>query len=158
MHKFYSATEQVITGETMADDILDLLNEAIARELGASIQFMWQHVIVERMEDHDLKDAFRDNAMDSMKRAMKIGERLFHLGGEPTVKPVPINIGSSLREMIELDLKSVNEVIKIYQKIIELAAKEEDKNTRSLCEVILAEEEEQKHILMCARGRAIKKI
>ena len=158
MHKFYSATEQVIIGETMADDILDLLNEAIARELGASIQFMWQHVIVERMEDHDLKDAFRDNAMDSMKRAMKIGERLFHLGGDPAVKPAPINIGSSLREMIELDLKSVNEVIKIYQKIIELAAKEEDKNTRSLCEVILAEEEEQKHILMCARGRAIKKI
>jgi bacterioferritin len=158
VHKFYSATEQVIIGETMADDILDLLNEAIARELGASIQFMWQHVIVERMEDHDLKDAFRDNAMDSMKRAMKIGERLFHLGGDPTVKPTPINIGSSLREMIELDLKSVNEVIKIYQKIIELAAQEEDKNTRSMCEVILAEEEEQKHILMCARGRAIKKI
>ena len=145
-------------GETMADDILDLLNEAIARELGASIQYMWQHVIVERMENPDLKDAFRDNAMDSMKRAMKIGERLFYLGGDPTVKPAPINIGRSLREMIELDLKSVNEVIKIYQKIIELAAKEEDKNTRSMCEVILAEKEEQKHVLMCARGRAIKKI
>jgi hypothetical protein len=60
VHKFYSATEQVIIGETMADDILDLLNEAIARELGASIQFMWQHVIVERMENPDLKDAFRE--------------------------------------------------------------------------------------------------
>lgn len=142
----------------MADDILDLLNDAIARELGASIQFMWQHVIVERMESADLKDAFRENALDSLKRAMKIGERLFHLGGDPTTKPASINIGSSLREMIELDLKSTNEVIKVYQNIIELAAKEEDKNTHSMCEEILAEQEEQKRILMCARGRAIKKI
>jgi bacterioferritin len=142
----------------MADDILDLLNEAVARELGASIQFMWQHVIVERMESPDLKDVFRDTALDSMKRAMKIGERLFHLGGAPATKPAPINIGSSLREMIELDLKSTNEAIKMYQNIIELAAKEGDKTTSAMCEEILAEEEEQKHILMCARGRAIKKI
>jgi DNA-binding ferritin-like protein len=52
----------------------------------------------------------------------------------------------------------VNEVIKIYQNIIELAAKEEDKTTSAMCEEILAEQEEQKRILMCARGRAIKKI
>ncbi len=142
----------------MADDILGLLDEAVSKELGASIQFLWQHVIIERMKNNDLKEALRENSLDSMKRAMKIGERLFNLGGDPTTKPAQINIGGSLREMIELDLKMVNDAMKTYSSIIELAAQENDALTRSMCEEILAEVREQKNILMCARGRAIRKI
>ncbi len=88
-HKSYSSEEEAIIGERTTYDILDLLNKAIARELGFSIQYMWQHVMVERMENPDLKDVFKDNSINSMKRAMKIGERLFRLGGDPTTKPAP---------------------------------------------------------------------
>ncbi len=157
-HKSHSSEEEAIIGERMTDDILDLLNKAIARELGFSIQYIWQHVMVERMENPDLKDVFKDNSINSMKRAMKIGERLFRLGGDPTTKPAPINIGASLKEMIEVDLKAGNEIAKVYQSIIDLAVKEEDKTTRSMCEESLAEQEEHKRIFSCARGRAIKKI
>ena len=142
----------------MTNDILELLDEAIEKELAASIQFMWQYVIVERMENRDLKDTFRDHALDSMKRAMKIGERLFRLGGDLTTTPAQINIGGTLREMIELDLKSVNEAMKTYHKIIDIAAKEKDTLTFSMCEEVLAEVKEQKNILMCAHGRATRKI
>jgi bacterioferritin len=142
----------------MPDELLDLLNEAIARELGATVQYMWQNVIIEKMENPYLKDTFRDFALESMKQAMKIGERLSYHGGDPITKPAPINIGSSLKEMIELDIKAGNEIIKTYKNIIELAAKEEDKTTRSICEEILAEKEKQKNILMCAHGRAARKI
>jgi bacterioferritin len=151
-NKFYNAAKQVIIGEIMSDELLDLLNKAIEKEIGAGMQYVWQQLIV---ESPDIKGIFRDNAIDKLKQAMKIGERIFNLGEIPNA---PVTIGKSLREMIELDLKAENEVIKIYQEIFDLAAKEEDTATRSLCEKILAEEQERKRILMCERGRALTKL
>ncbi|MGC8805217.1 MAG: hypothetical protein ACP5QD_04710, partial [Candidatus Ratteibacteria bacterium] len=41
------------------------------------------------------------------------------LEGIPTVKPAPINVGTSLKEFLELDTKAEEEAILLYKKIIE---------------------------------------
>jgi bacterioferritin len=137
----------------MADLLLDLLNKTIEKELSASIRYMWQSLTV---EISDIRDSFKDNAVDKLKKVMKIGEHLLNLGDIPA--NTPENIGRSLKEMIELDLKAENEVIKIYQEIVEVASKQEDTATRNLCEKILAEEQERKLVLMCERGRVATKL
>ena len=137
----------------MTDLLLDLLDKAIEKELSASLRYIWQYLTV---ESSDIKDTFRDNAIEKSKQVMKIGEHLFNLGEIPA--SAPENIGRSLKEMIELDLKAENEVIKIYKEIIEVASKEEDIATCTLFEKILTEEQERKSVLMCARGRAAKKL
>lgn len=129
----------------MADELLDLLNKAIAREIGVSVQYMWQHVMALGMKSPEIKDVFEDIAIEEMKHAEKIAERLFYLGGIPTTKPTPIKVGGSLKEMIEANLKSENEAIEMYSKIIELASENGDSTTRLLFEEILTEEEEHKH-------------
>ncbi len=129
----------------MEDELLELLNKAIARELGVSIQYMWQHVMAIGMKSPEIKDIFKDIAIVEMKHAEKIAERLFYLGGIPTTKPTPINVGDSLKDMIELDLKAEDEAIELYNKIIKVADGERDSTTRLLFEEILAEEEEHKH-------------
>lgn len=139
--------------KSMTDLLLDLLNNAIEKELSASIRYTWQHLTV---ESSGIKDTFKDNAIEKLKLAMKIGEHLFNLGDIPTCAPE--NIGKSLKEMIEFDLKAENEVIKIYQEIVEMATKEEDAATRTLCEKMLTEEQERKRVLMCALGRAVTKL
>ena len=60
--------------------------------------------------------------------------------------------------MIELDLKAENDVISKYKETVGVATKEEDTDTRLLCEKILAEEEQLKRILMCERGRLHTKL
>ena len=142
----------------MKDYLLDLMNEAIAEELSASTRYMWQYVILKNMVSEDLRNNLKNNASGSILRAMKVGERLISLGGDPSKKPIPINVEFSLREMIELNLKSVDAVMKIYRNIVEVASKVEDKTTHLICKEILGEWEEQKRLFMCARGRAIKKI
>ncbi len=137
--------KQVIIGEIMAGEISDLLNKAIAKELAASIQYMWQHVMAMGMESPEIKEIFKEISIEEMKQAERLAERLFYLGDIPTTKPEPINIGRSLNEMIEFDLKVENEAIDMYQEIIDVA--EEDTTTRLLCEKILAEEEKQKNKL-----------
>src|SRR3989304_453147 len=133
-------------GETVAEQLLELLNKAIARELGVSIQYMWQHVMAMGMKSPDIKDIFKDIAIAEMKHAENIAERLFYLGGKPTTKPTPINVGTSLKEMIELDLKAEDEAIELYTEIIKVADGEEDSTTRLLFEEILTSEEEHKHV------------
>ena len=129
----------------MADELLELLNKAIAREIGVSIQYMWQHVMAMGMKSPEIKDIFEDIAIVEMKHAEKIAERLFYLGGIPTTKPTQINVGDSLKEMIEFDLEAENEAIDLYTEIIKVADGEGDSTTRLLFEEILEEEEEHKH-------------
>ncbi|MDO9097348.1 MAG: ferritin-like domain-containing protein [Candidatus Methanoperedens sp.] len=129
----------------MADELLDLLNKAIAREIGVSVQYMWHHVMAMGMKSPEIKDIFEDIAIEEMKHAEKIAERLFYLGGIPTTKPTPIKVGGSLKEMIEDNLKAENEAIEMYTKIIELASKKGDSTTRLMFEEILTAEEKHKH-------------
>lgn len=129
----------------MASELIELLNKAIAREIGVSVQYMWQHVMAMGMKSPEVKDIFEDIAIEEMKHAEKIAERLFYLGGIPTAKPTPIIVGGSLENMVEKDLEAENEAIELYKEIIDLAAEKEDSTTRLLFEEILTEEEEHKH-------------
>jgi len=137
----------------MTDLLLDLLDKAIEKELKSSVRYVWQYLMVQKS---DIKDDFRANAIKKLEQVMRIGDHLFNLGEFPA--STPENIGRSRGEMIDIDLKAENEAIKIYQEIIGEADKEEDEVTRKLFEKILTEEKERKSVLMCARGRATKKI
>ena len=77
-----------------------------------------------------------------MKHAEAIAERLYYLGGIPTTKPNPILVGTTLKEMIEQDVKDEANAIDLYKKIVEQARKENDETTNRLFRQILQEEED----------------
>jgi len=122
--------------------LLDQLNEAIAREMQVSVQYMWQHVQWGGVKGFAVQDAFEKIAIEEMKHAESIAERLYYLGGIPTTKPNPIFVGSTLKEMIEQDVKDEAGAIKLYQQIVEMARKEGDETTNRLFREILQQEED----------------
>jgi bacterioferritin len=122
-------------------ELLDYLNKAIAREIQVAVQYMWQHVEWRGVKAYAVHDVFKSIAIEEMKHAEMIAERLFYLGGIPTTKPDPIFVGSSLKEMIEQDAKDEEIAIKLYQQIIELARKEDDETTNRIFRQILEDEE-----------------
>lgn len=81
-----------------------------------------------------------------MKHAEAIAERLNYLGGKPTTKPEPINVGNNLKEMLEQNKKDEEGAIQLYKTIIDKARKEGDEVTRKLFRGILADEEEHHDI------------
>jgi len=123
-------------------ELLDFLNQAIAREIQVSVQYMWQHVLWKGVKGFAVKDAFKKTAIEEMKHAEAIAERLNYLGGIPTTKPTPIFIGTTLREMLETDKKDEESAIAMYKKIIEVARKQGDETTEFLFTQILSDEEE----------------
>ena len=122
--------------------LMEQLNEAIARELQVSIQYMWQHVTVRGINAEEVGGVFKEIAITEMKHAEAIAERLDYLGGKLTTKPSPILVGNTLKEMLDIDKKAELDAIALYKEIIELARKEDDSTTRRLFEEILAAEED----------------
>jgi bacterioferritin len=126
----------------VSEELLKLLNEAIARELQVSIQYMWQHVQWRGVKGFAVQEELKKIAITEMKHAEAIAERLFYLGGTPTTTPTPIFVGKNLKEMIERDKKDEEEAIQLYKKIIDIAKKEDDEVTHRLFRSILSDEEE----------------
>src|SRR5574337_422018 len=122
--------------------LTDMMNKAIAREIQVSIQYMWQHVMAKGFESAEISEVFEEVAIAEMKHAEKIAERLFYFDVIPTTKPDPITVGSSVKEMLEIDAKAEEEAIDLYKTIIKQATTEGDSTTRLLFEQILAEEED----------------
>ncbi len=125
-----------------ASELLELLNQAIAREIQVSVQYMWQHVLWKGVKGFAVKDALKKIAIEEMKHAEAIAERLNYLGGIPTTKPAPIFVGDTLKEMIEQDKKDEEGAIALYKRIIEAAKKEGDEVTSHMFREILTQEED----------------
>ncbi|MGQ9641557.1 MAG: ferritin-like domain-containing protein [Candidatus Bathycorpusculaceae bacterium] len=122
--------------------LLDMLNQAIAREMQVSIQYMWQHVQWVGVKGFAVHDELKAIAITEMKHAEAIAERLFYLGDTPTTKPTEIVVGKNLKEMIARDVKDEENAIKLYKQIIAQARKEKDETTEILFMNILKDEEE----------------
>jgi bacterioferritin len=122
--------------------LLDILNEAIARELQVAIQYMWQHVQWSGVKGFAVQEELKKIAITEMKHAETIAERLFYLGGIPTTKPNPIFVKKTLKEMIGQDVKDEKNAIDLYKTIIDMAHKEGDTTTAFMFKQILEDEED----------------
>ena len=126
----------------VSDKLLKMLNNAIADEMQATIQYMWQHVQWKGVEHYAVTEGIKKIAIDEMKHAEKVAERLWYLGGKPTIKPSPIEVGETLKQMLNFDVKAEEGAIKMYKEIMQVAEKEGDVATKEMFEEIEAEEEE----------------
>ncbi len=122
--------------------LLDMLNDAIARELQVSIQYMWHHVLWSGIKGFSVKGEFRKIGIAEMKHAEDIAERLFFLGGKPTTQPAPIYVGEKLKDMLQKDKEAEEGGIALYKNIIQVAEKEGDVTTAHMFREILAAEED----------------
>jgi bacterioferritin len=121
--------------------LTDMLQQAIAREIQVSVQYMWQHIMAKGLESAEIADVFEDAAIEEMKHAEKIAERLFYFDVAPTTKPNPIAKGGTPEQMLKADVQAEEEAITLYKDIIKQAIAEKDETTRLLFEQILSDEE-----------------
>jgi bacterioferritin len=122
-------------------ELLQALNNDLADELAAVIQYMYHHVMGRGPASPAILDLFKSTSIEEMKHAEALAERIDLLGGVPTIEISPIKVGGSLTKMIRDDLATEYSAIKNYKSHIKLAAKEDDPVTRRLLEEILEDEE-----------------
>jgi bacterioferritin len=104
---------------------------------------MWQHIQWKGVEHYTVSEGFKKIAVDEMKHAEKIAERLWYLGAKPTIQPDPIRVGETLEEMLKNDTKAEVDAIALYKQIMQVAEEEGDVATKEIFEEI--EEDEEEH-------------
>jgi|SRR3990172_6979631 len=126
----------------MSKKIIDALNEDREFELGAIMQYMGHHYEAEGLESPAIIELFKKTAIDEMKHAESLAERIVYLGGTPSTKPSKIMKGGEIRKMVGDDLAAENGAIERYKRHIRLCEKEGDPTSRLMLEGILSQEEE----------------
>ncbi|MHA1223199.1 MAG: ferritin-like domain-containing protein [Candidatus Heimdallarchaeaceae archaeon] len=143
----------------VTEEYLDLLNQAVSRELQVSIQYFLQHskmekiarkvrpenILLEKTTYDTFGEILKEFAIEEMKHAGDIMERIFILGGEATTKSDSPKIGNSISEFAKLGLEAEEEALVLYRKIIVMAGQLGDRETRQMFNKIYSDEE--KHSL-----------
>ena len=127
---------------SVSQELKEMLNEAIARELSVSISYMWQHVLMTGVQGFAVKGEIKKISIVEMKHAETIAERLVYLGGKPTTRPTEIKVGENLAEMMQINAALEAGAIDLYRKIIAKADAEGDTVTSNMFQEILADEED----------------
>jgi bacterioferritin len=139
-------------------EYIDLLNEAVEREIQVSLQYLLQHgkmekLIMKKLPENILLDKttyeavgkfLREIGIQEMKHAASIMERIYYLGGEATTKAKKPIVGDSLSQFAKLGVDAEEEALILYRKIIDEARSAGDYETHELFEKIYGEEE--KHL------------
>jgi bacterioferritin len=129
-----------------SENLVRMLNEAIARELAGNTECIWHHLQAMEAIGGAAADLFRNVAIREMKHAEAIAERLCSIGGVPTAIPRPVLEGTTLNECLHLGARSKEETIRFYRDVIEEAEKEGDAATAFILKEIVEEEEEHRDL------------
>jgi bacterioferritin len=131
------------------DDIVRLLNDALATELTCVMRYRRHHFTAQGRDSPKIAEEFLVHANEELAHADQIAERIVQLGGAPDFRPDTLQKRShsdydeseSLNDMIRTNLIAERVAIEAYRQMIALIG-DKDPTTRRMLEQILAVEEE----------------
>jgi len=131
------------------DDVVQLLNGALATELTCVLRYRRHHYMAKGLESPTIADEFLVHANAELGHADRLAQRIVQLGGEPDFNPQGLLERShagydeinELKGMIKSNLQAERVAVESYRQMIHLVA-DKDSTTRRLLEDILADEEE----------------
>jgi bacterioferritin len=124
------------------DKIIEKLNDLLSDELTAINQYMVHAGMDDNWGYKELHEAIEKRAIDEMKHAEMLIDRILFLEGKPTVSNLKkIFIGADAEKQLQNDHTAEDGAIKSYNDGIRLAGEMGDNGTRELWEGILKDEE-----------------
>jgi len=131
-------------------DILALLNGALATELVCVLRYRRHHFMANGLASPRIAEEFLVHATEEQGHADAIATRIVQLGGEPDFNPATLvqrshadyDASNELKEMIRVNLIAERVAIETYSQMVDLIG-DKDPTTRRLIEQILGDE--QKH-------------
>ncbi|MCA9649771.1 MAG: bacterioferritin [Myxococcales bacterium] len=123
--------------------VIELLNEVLTGELTAINQYFIHAKMCADWGYARLAQKIHHESIDEMKHADELIERILFLKGIPNVQRYgKINVGETVKEQFQLDLKLEYDAIERLRNGIALCRDEKDEVSRDMLEHILTSEEE----------------
>jgi bacterioferritin len=121
--------------------LIDHLNDDLAGELQAIVQYLQHSYLVKGLGRIPLHDLFEDISKDEMGHAETLAERIVAMGGVPTTKPKVINQSNDATEMVKFNLVREEDALAGYAKRIKEAEELGEIGTALILENILVDEQ-----------------
>jgi bacterioferritin len=125
------------------DKLIAVLNDLLSDELTAINQYIVHSEMCANWRYEKLHEKAEKRAIEEMRHAEKLIERILFLEGTPVVTQLKaIHIGKDVEQMHKNDLDAESDAGRAYNEAIKLAVDVGDNGTRDLLESILHDEEE----------------
>lgn len=138
--------------------VIDQLNAALSSELTAIVEYMTQSEMCQGWGYKRLGELTKGRAIEEMKHAEGLIERLIFLDAVPSVdvglKP---QLGSKVQEQIEIDLKDELDAVRQYNEAVKVCVEAKDEGSRALFDGMIRDEERHADFLE-AQLNAIKEM
>jgi bacterioferritin len=117
------------------------LNKALREELTAINQYFLHAEMCENWGYRRLSEYIKKQSIGEMKHAEALMERILFLDGTPSMQPLVLKVGSSVKDMIQSDLALEVAAVKQYNDAVHVATAEGDNGSRDLLVQLLKDEE-----------------
>jgi bacterioferritin len=125
------------------EEVIEILNDVLCAELTSINQYFIHAEMRENWQYKHLSERARKEAVEEMKHAELIIERILYLDGAPNMQRyMKVNVGQDVPAQHRFDLELEKDAVGRLNRGVELARLKEDNGTRALLEKILHDEEE----------------
>ena len=134
------------------DEIIRGLNEDLAREYKAIIQYVVFSNTLKGAEYGDIAEQLKKHASQELAHALEVARQIDYLGGDPTMKGKEAEYSQDSKTMLEIDLRAEQETIKSYRERIRQAERAGEFALSETLRDIIAEEQDHEIDLKDALG------
>ncbi|MDE3201382.1 MAG: bacterioferritin [Acidobacteriota bacterium] len=121
--------------------VIEHLNRALRDELTAINQYFLHAEMSENWGYKKYSQLIKKQSIDEMRHAEALMERILFLDGTPSMEPMSLSVGKSVKDMIEADLKLEMEAVASYNESIRVCVENKDNGSRDLFIRLLKDEE-----------------
>jgi bacterioferritin len=122
--------------------VIEELNKALREELTAINQYFLHAEMCENWGYRKLSEYIKKQSIGEMRHAESLLERILFLDGKPTMEPLKLTVGSTVKDMIEADCALEIAAVKQYNIAVEVAREQHDNGSRDLLVALLKDEED----------------
>lgn len=152
MSKGSEAADSEGVSSSSKDEIIRGLNEDLAREYKAIIQYVVFSSTLKGAEYQDIAEQLRVHASQELAHALEVAKQIDYLGADPTVKGKEAEYSQDSKTMLEIDLRAEQETIKNYRERIRQAEQAGEFALSEALRTIIAQEQDHEIDLKDALG------
>jgi bacterioferritin len=121
--------------------VIEQLQKALRDELTAINQYFVHAEMCHNWGYHALGGHIKKQSIDEMKHAEALMERLLFLEATPSMEPMALSIGQSVRQVVQNDLGLELGAVKFYNEAVRISREAGDNASADLFQRLLKDEE-----------------
>jgi bacterioferritin len=137
-------TTPALTAKITRAELIDLLNQDLAREYQAIIGYVVYSQVLKGAEYMNIAAELQLHAAEELQHAIIITKQIDYLGGMPTVEPKLVRTSESATDMLQFDLDNETATIRNYrERIRQCEALDEFAISEQIREILIQEQDHQ---------------